>query len=95
MNTFFSNLKRSAKPMMKIMAVDFDMVYNETVMNSKLQFERPMSRAEAIPTGAICDTYGLQVRTGLLTLVQLSHVIRTQATRMNFTRRWPITIESG
>lgn len=30
---------------------DFTIVYKETVMNMKLQFERPISSAEIIPVG--------------------------------------------
>ena len=51
-HTLLSNLNSNAKPIINIMAVDFDIVYNETVMNSKLQLERPISIAAATPVGA-------------------------------------------
>ena len=64
-------------------------------MYSKLQFERPMSRAEAIPAGAICKTQGFHDKIGLLNLVQLSQNIRTHAAKKNLVKRWQVTTESG
>ena len=64
-------------------------------MNSKLQLERPMSRAEAIPAGASCIVYGCQFKIGRFRFVHLSHIIRQLAAKTNLTTRCVITMESG
>ena len=71
------------------------LTHSDTVMNSKLQLESPISSAEAIPAGASWTVYGCQAKIGLLWLVQYSHTIRQAAASMNFTTRWVITIDNG
>jgi len=50
--THFSSLKIRAKKRMNRITVDLDIVYSVTVMYCRLQFDMPMSAAEAMPSGA-------------------------------------------
>lgn len=69
--------------------------YRETVMNSKLQFESPISKAEAIPAGANCAAYGLHINDDLFRRVHLSQMILHPAARRNLTTRCVITMLNG
>lgn len=57
--TFFSRSNSNANAKIKIIQVDLVIVYNEIVMNSKLQFEKPMSKDEAIPGNDILRIFSL------------------------------------
>lgn len=54
---FFSSFSKTENITIKMTLVDFVIVYNDTVMNSKLQFEQPISKALEIPEIATTLTY--------------------------------------
>lgn len=58
--TFFSRSNSNANASMNMIQVDLVIVYNEIVINSKLQLEKPISNADAMPGNDILRIFSFQ-----------------------------------
>jgi len=75
-----SKRNKRANIRIKIMLVDFVIVYSDTVMNIKLQLEHPISKAHAIAVGRTLFMYTGQGKITLCFSVFISHSnLRTAA----------------
>lgn len=95
LETFFSRSKSMAKPRINIIQVDLVIVYKEIVINSKLQLDKPMSKALATPGAANLRTYTGHDNVIRETPVILLYNIRINDDNINLTTIWQVTTVSG
>jgi hypothetical protein len=90
-----SSPKRMANARMKITHEVLVIVYNETVMNSKLQFEKPMSSADETPVSAVRFHDRDQGSGTLPDPDQNRRMYLIAAASRYFTIRWQRTTDNG